>query len=59
MASYHPPTLAFLSCVMISVLCFDFCNVVYTLKARCALHAASATRDFSRQFCVGDDMQIR
>ncbi|CAN0520182.1 unnamed protein product, partial [Ectocarpus sp. 12 AP-2014] len=28
-------------------------------QARCALHAASATRDFSRQFCVGDDMQIR
>ncbi|CAM9245094.1 unnamed protein product [Scytosiphon promiscuus] len=30
-----------------------------TYQARCALHAASATRDFSRQFCVGDDMQIR
>lgn len=28
-------------------------------KARCALHAAAATRDFSRQLCVGDDMQIR
>ncbi|CAM9408970.1 unnamed protein product [Ectocarpus fasciculatus] len=28
-------------------------------QARCALHAASATRDFTRQFCVGDDMQIR
>lgn len=34
-------------------------SCVCAWKARCALHAASATRDFSRQFCVGDDMQIR
>ncbi|CAM9298321.1 unnamed protein product, partial [Laminaria digitata] len=30
-----------------------------TYQARCSLHVASATGDFSRQFCVGDDMQIR
>lgn len=55
----HRMRMEFWYCDMTLPVHLSLCVRVDVRKARCALHAASATRDFSRQFCVGDDMQIR